>query len=141
MRRGNSRLPPPNVEQPRILNGDDGLCSEVLHQLDLLVGKSTGFLPIDNNCTDQLAVLKHWYPKHGQKAAELHHGDKPRLALDIALFCGDVRNVNHALRSAEAAKHAAWLGVNQGVMPARLRKRCWHVVHGNRAKRVPFAKI
>ena len=27
------------VKQPRILDGDNGLCSEVLHQLDLLVGE------------------------------------------------------------------------------------------------------
>ena len=27
------------VEQPRVLDGDDGLSGEVLHQLDLLVGE------------------------------------------------------------------------------------------------------
>ncbi len=29
------------VEQPRVLDGDDGLRGEVLHQLDLLVGERT----------------------------------------------------------------------------------------------------
>ena len=35
------------VKQPRVLDGDDGLRGEVLHQLDLLVGERTDFLAID----------------------------------------------------------------------------------------------
>ena len=32
------------VEQPRVLDGDDGLGGEVLHQLDLLVGEGPDLL-------------------------------------------------------------------------------------------------
>ena len=32
------------VEQPRVLDGDDGLGGEVLHQLDLLIGERDGLL-------------------------------------------------------------------------------------------------
>ena len=35
------------VEQPRVLDGDDGLGGEVLHQLDLLVGEWADLLAID----------------------------------------------------------------------------------------------
>ena len=35
------------VEQPRVLDGDDGLRGEVLHQLDLLVGERADLLAID----------------------------------------------------------------------------------------------
>ena len=35
------------VEQPRVLDGDDGLGGEVLHQLDLLVGERPHLLAID----------------------------------------------------------------------------------------------
>ena len=35
------------VEQPRVLDGDDGLGGEVLHQLDLPVGEGSDFLAVD----------------------------------------------------------------------------------------------
>ena len=35
------------VEQPRVLDGDDGLGGEVLHQFDLLVGEGANLLAID----------------------------------------------------------------------------------------------
>ena len=34
------------VEQPRVLDGDDGLRGEVLDEFDLLVGEGTNFLAI-----------------------------------------------------------------------------------------------
>ena len=34
------------VEQPRVLDGDDGLGSEILHQFDLLFGEGPNFLAI-----------------------------------------------------------------------------------------------
>ena len=37
------------VEQPRILDGDDGLRGEVRHQLDLLVGKGPDLLAVDGD--------------------------------------------------------------------------------------------
>ena len=44
------------VEQPRILDGDDGLRGEVLNQLDLLVGEGPNFLALDSDSADQFAV-------------------------------------------------------------------------------------
>ena len=38
---------PQFIEQPRVLDGDDGLGGEVLHQCDLLVGERPHFLAID----------------------------------------------------------------------------------------------
>ena len=43
------------VEQPRVLDGDDGLGGEVLHQLDLLVGERPHLLAIDSDRADQVA--------------------------------------------------------------------------------------
>ena len=40
------------VEQPRVLDGDDGLGGEVLHQLDLLVGERPHLLAIDDDGAD-----------------------------------------------------------------------------------------
>ena len=45
------------VQQPRVLDGDDRLGREVLHQLDLLVGKWPHLLAVDIEAADQLIVL------------------------------------------------------------------------------------
>ena len=37
------------VEQPGVLDGDDRLAGEVLHQLDLLVGERANLLAVDGN--------------------------------------------------------------------------------------------
>jgi hypothetical protein len=58
------------VEEPRVLDGDDGLGGEVRDQFDLLVGKWANLLAIDRNDTDQLVFLEHRYGNHGPGAAE-----------------------------------------------------------------------
>ena len=47
------------VEQPRVLDGDDGLGGKVRHQLDLLVGEWLHLLAIDGDGADQLVFLEH----------------------------------------------------------------------------------
>ena len=47
------------VEQPRVLDGDDGLSGEVLHQLDLLVGERSYFGAIDDKGADQFVLFEH----------------------------------------------------------------------------------
>src|SRR5262249_9178156 len=48
------------LEQARVLDGDDGLVSEVLYQFDLFVGEGANLLAINNNCANQVVVLEHW---------------------------------------------------------------------------------
>ena len=48
------------AEQPRVLDGDDGLGGEVLHQFDLFVCEGTNLLAIDGESADQLIFLQHW---------------------------------------------------------------------------------
>jgi hypothetical protein len=57
------------VEQPRVLDSDDRLCSEVLHQRDLLVAKSLRLLTVNVDSTGNLAFNEHWYGKVGPRAA------------------------------------------------------------------------
>ena len=57
------------VEQPRVLDGDDGLRGEVLHQLDLLVGERTHFLAVDDDGADQFLLLEHRDAKSVARAA------------------------------------------------------------------------
>jgi hypothetical protein len=52
---------PQFIEQPRVLDGDDGLGGKIPHQCDLLVGKRLHLLPIDVDSADQRVVLEHWH--------------------------------------------------------------------------------
>ena len=45
------------VEQPRVLDRDDGLSSEVLDQFDLLVGEWAYLLAKNSHRTDELVIL------------------------------------------------------------------------------------
>src|SRR5262245_27907087 len=47
------------IEQPCVLDGDDGLSCEVLEQIDLLLGEGLHFLSVDENSTHQLILLEH----------------------------------------------------------------------------------
>ena len=52
---------PQLVEQPCVLDCDDGLSGEVGDQLDLLIGERPDFLPINADGADQLVFLDHGY--------------------------------------------------------------------------------
>ena len=58
------------VEQPRVLDGDDGLRGEVLDQLDLLVGEWPHLLAVDGDRADQLVILEHRHSKQCASAGE-----------------------------------------------------------------------
>ena len=69
------------VEQPRVLDGDDGLRGEVLYQLDLLVGERTHLLAIDDDGADQLVVLEHRHDERRcarRRARRAHGRDRAR---------------------------------------------------------------
>jgi hypothetical protein len=57
------RALPQLVEEPRVLDGDDGLGGEILDKLDLLIGERPDFLAVNDNGTNQLRVFQH---RHGQ---------------------------------------------------------------------------
>src|SRR5215472_15784369 len=46
------------VEQPRVLDGDDRLSGEVLHQRDLFISKWAHLLTTDANTADSLLIAK-----------------------------------------------------------------------------------
>jgi hypothetical protein len=47
------------VEQPSVLDGDDGLACKVREQIDLLVAERADLLAIDGDSADQLVLLEH----------------------------------------------------------------------------------
>src|SRR5204863_7072167 len=58
------------IEQARVLDGDDGLAGETLHQLDLLVGERPRLLTEYIDRTDQLVLLEHRYGNKYSRAAK-----------------------------------------------------------------------
>ena len=81
-------------EQPRILDGDDGLSGKVRDQRDLLVGKGADFLAIERDCADKLIVLKHWYGEQRANAADLYAFNKKGIKFSVAALSrqiGDLR--------------------------------------------------
>src|SRR6516162_9378986 len=75
---------PQLIEQPRVLDGDDGLGSEVLYQLNLLVGEWADFLAIDRNSADQFIVFEHWHHENGASAAHIDDSLNGRMALEVS---------------------------------------------------------
>src|SRR6516225_2243411 len=53
------------VEQPRTLDGDDGLRREVGDEFDLLVIERTNLLPEDTDDSDQFVVLNDRHAERG----------------------------------------------------------------------------
>ena len=79
---------PQLVEQPRVLDGDDGLRGEVRHQLDLLVGEWTHLLAIDRDDADQLVVLEHRHGENRTDARRYHaRGTYSGSPVTIGLVC------------------------------------------------------
>src|SRR5262245_37269310 len=57
------------VEQPRVLDSDDGLVGEAGNQGDLLIGERANFRTVDDEGSDQLALLAHWHSDKRSRAA------------------------------------------------------------------------
>ena len=61
---------PQLIEQPRVLDGDNGLGGEVFHEFNLLVGKRPDFLPEDADNSDQRIVLEHRHTDEGSRTCQ-----------------------------------------------------------------------
>ena len=90
---------PQLIEQPRILDRDDGLPGEILDQLDLLVGERPHLLPVDGDHADQRALLEHGHDE--KRAGTIDQGD--RL---VGIFRSEVGDVDELLGVGDAVEEA-----------------------------------
>jgi len=58
------------VKQARVLDGDEGLRSEVLEKLDLLVVERSDLLAVNDNRTDRFVFLEHRHSDVRPRATE-----------------------------------------------------------------------
>ena len=102
------------VEQPRVLDGDDGLGGEVLQQLDLLVGERPHLLAVDAEHADKLAILEHRNVDQRAGAAALRDDDGRLLAGEIGFVEPQIGNLQSPLVAATRASGLFGAGENSG---------------------------
>src|SRR5215208_335180 len=73
------------VEQARVLDGNDGLGSEVRSKFDLLVGERPHLLATDADGADQLVVLEQRDGQYGAVAAQIDAGADEWLTVHVGL--------------------------------------------------------
>ena len=88
---------PQFVEQPRVLDGDDGLGGEVLHQRNLFVGEGSNFLAVHTESADQFVLLQHWHHQNRPYAPKFDTCDDPRIAISVGFLRAQISDVNHFL--------------------------------------------
>src|SRR5262249_57999613 len=76
---------PQLVEEPRVLDGDDGLRGEVLDKLDLLVGEGLDFLTEHIDRANQPTGLDHRNGQYGPITPEFDGRDDKRIANNVRL--------------------------------------------------------
>ena len=103
------------AEQPRILDGDDRLGGEILHQLNLLVGKRPDFLAVDGDSPHQCAILDHGHINRGPRTAEPGRRSWNRLGCVV-------NDVDGLLGSHHAIHAAALNGQKRTASPLKFRK-------------------
>src|SRR5262249_55876373 len=82
---------PQLIEQPSVLDGDDGLRGEILDQIYLLIVEGSDLLAIDSDRTNQVILLEHWHDQKRPSSGNLGN----RL---IGIFRSDVDDVCDQLR-------------------------------------------
>src|SRR5262249_39218662 len=89
---------PQLVEQPRVLDGDDGLGGEVLHQIDLFVAEWSDLLAIDDDRADKVVLLQHRCDEQRASARQVGNGNRRWGALEVSRRRPSVAYVDDLLR-------------------------------------------
>src|SRR6516162_251615 len=82
------------IEQARVFDGDDCLVSEVLDQLDLLIGERPDLLTVNGNNAVQLVVFEHRHQQHATHTSQTSEGAARRAVAIGSLFTG-VGDLDH----------------------------------------------
>ena len=110
------------IEQPRVLDGDDGLRCEVFDQLNLLVGERTDLLAKHTNCANEFAFLEHWHDQIGPRARDFDEGNNAAVFPDVGLIGPKVGNVNNLFGICDAIERDFRIiaQVNHRIAPPRI---------------------
>src|SRR5262249_17731044 len=103
------------IKQPRVLDGDDGLGSEIGYQLDLLLAEWLHLPAIDADRTDQLVFFEHRDGDESSGAGRFEEGsDAPRIAV-VGRLGLNIGNLSRLLRCHQASEGRAGYGAYERV--------------------------
>ena len=131
---------PQFIEQPRVLDGDDGLSGEALHECDLLASEGAHFRSVDADGTDQFIVFEH---RHCDKAARAGHPDEelrvPRVSL-IGRVLGHIGSLDRSFGPRDLCDYRGAGHAHQRLALSEIdiRGRC--VVHRHGAISLPLTQ-
>src|SRR3974390_1339796 len=128
------------VQQPRVLDGDDSLRSEVLDEIDLFGGKRPYFLSVDRDDPHQLVLLDHRHRNNRAIAAEICSCDHEWIAPAVDFAVGAVEHLSHPFRGCDLAKRGLGIWLDQPVL-AGLDECRRSVVERRSTKRISIAQI
>ena len=115
------------VEQPGILDGDDGLTGEARQQFDLLVGEGTNLLAIDGDRADQLVLLEHGHDDLRARTRQPGRRGRDRLR-------GLVDAVDHGSRLQDAVEGIAGLWQEAAARPDEIAIGRRRIEYGRRVE-------
>src|SRR5262249_18949903 len=124
------------VQQPGILDGDDGLFREIVNKLDLFVAERPHLLAVDGDRADQLILLEHRYDENGASAGRLGQGNRRWLAFDVGLLQSEVDDVLQLLGRDNAAERIVGAKADYRLAPPQRVPFQRRAVHRDDAKRV-----
>jgi hypothetical protein len=127
------------VEQPRILDGDDGLIGEIPDEVDLLVAEGAHFLTVDAEGPDQVVVLEHRHDEQGARAGQAGQCGDARVAIEKGRVRPDVDDVLHGFRHRQPPERILGREPYRPAQPL-LGKGLRHVVHGDGAEGAIFVQ-
>jgi hypothetical protein len=112
-------------------------------QRDLLVGKWSHLLAVDDDGTDQLPLLEHRHVEITSRAGAVDKGDYAGITLDVSLVHREVGNVEDLFVSEQAGERAVRMVayVNHRFTPPPVHiGRCRPAMHRDSAKGVSLAQ-
>src|SRR6516225_9876367 len=113
------------MEQPRVLDGDDGLSGKILDQLDLLLGERANLVAIEDNGADQSLLLEHRHAQDCPHTTTLDSGNNDWITFQITARRRQVDDLNGLLgaRNARNDSFRSWPPIS---LLLQIFSICWH---------------
>src|SRR6516164_506809 len=120
------------IEQSRVLDRDDSLGSEILHDLDLLVSEWAYLKTVNPDRADQSIVLEHWHGDKGARTREVHEICAHRIG-QVSRLRAYVGNLNCLLCCGHTSQRTNRICSDPGFTAARLGEWRGYTIQGDSA--------
>ncbi len=85
------------AQEPRVLDGDDGLGGKILYQINLFASKRAHLMAVDDDRANRLIVLEHRHREQSPRTRRFDHRNDGRVAFGISVLGSHVDDVLHLL--------------------------------------------